>query len=127
MDRRAPAVVALLLFITCTGAAIVISGVRPANDPGVLPWAVQIVGYAFAAVAGLLLVTSRPADRRSGAVVLGALAVLVLLDVFAFSGTAGGANIGAGFVRLIGLLVIALQTAQLARAVAAARRERPSL
>jgi peptidoglycan/LPS O-acetylase OafA/YrhL len=127
VDRRSPAVKALLLFVACTGVAIVISGMRPANDPGVLPFAVQLVGYAFAAVAGLLLVASRPEDRRPGVVVLGALAVLVLLDVFAFADSSGGANIGAGFVRLVGLLVIAIQTVQLARGVAGSRRERPSL
>ena len=127
MDRRAPAVVALLIFVACTGVAIVISGLRPANDPGVLPFAVQVVGYAFAAVAGLLLVASRPEDRRPGAVVLGALVVLVLLDVFAFADTSDGANIGAGLVRLVGLLVLAVQTVKLARAVAVSRQERPSL
>lgn len=127
MDRRAPAVVALLLFVACTGVAIVVSGTRPANDPGVLPMAVQAVGYACALVAGLLLIASHTADRRLGAMVVGALAVLVLLDVFAFSDPAGGANIGAGFVRLLGLVVIAVVTAQTARAVAASRRERPSL
>ena len=127
MDRRAPAVVALLLFVACTGVAIVISGMRPANDPGVLPFAVQVAGYAVAAVAGLLLVTSRPTDGRPGMVVLGAVALLVLLDVFAFAGSSGGTNIGAGFVRLIGLLIIAIQTVQLARGVAGSRRERPSL
>jgi peptidoglycan/LPS O-acetylase OafA/YrhL len=127
VDRRAAAVVALLLFVACTGVAIVISGARPANDPGVAPLAVQVVGYAFALVAGLLLVASRAADRRSGAVVLGALAVLVLLDVFVFSDPGGGANIGAGGVRLIGLVVIAIQTARLARGGAASRSERPSL
>jgi hypothetical protein len=50
--------------------------------------------------------------------VLGALVVLVLLDLLA----GDGPDIGAGFVRLIGLVVIGVATVRLALGVAATRR-----
>jgi hypothetical protein len=72
-----------------------------------------------------LLLAPRPdgpsgADRPIGGTVLGALVVLVLLDLFA----ASGPDIGAGFVRLVGLVVILVATVRLARGLAAAGRAR---
>jgi hypothetical protein len=71
---------------------------------------VQGVGYALALVAALDLLApaAHPAgaDRKLGGAVLVALAALVLLDVFAFADDSGGANIGAGFLRLVCLVVI---------------------
>lgn len=120
MDRRAPALVALMLFVVLTGASVLVGAARPATDPGTLPWLLQLAAYLSAATAGALLLRQGADDRRIGGVVLGALAVLVLLDLL----TAGqdGANIGAGLGRLVGLLVIGMATARLAVTVAAARR-----
>jgi hypothetical protein len=68
------------------------------------------VGDLFALAAGLVLLAPAGlpvgADRKLGGAVLAALAVLVLLDVESFAGEAGGVNIGAGFLRLICLVVI---------------------
>jgi hypothetical protein len=62
---------------------------------------------ALLAALELLAPAAHPAgaDRKLGGAVLVALAALVLLDVFAFADP-GGANIGAGFVRLVCLVVI---------------------
>ena len=121
MDRRRPSLVLLLLFVLCTGVAIVWGGSRPALEQGLAPQLVQFLGYACVLVAGLLLISSTAegavADpRRLGGVVLGALAVLVLLDLL----VGDGPNIGAGFVRLVGLVVIMVATIRLAMGVAAA-------
>ncbi|SOD94619.1 hypothetical protein [Blastococcus haudaquaticus] len=125
MDRRRPSLVLLLLFVLCTGAAIVWGGSRPALEQGLAPDLVQFLGYACALGAGLLLISSTvegaAADpRRLGAVVLAALAVLVLLDLLADDGP----DIGAGLGRLVGLVVIMVATIRLAMGVAAAGRVR---
>jgi hypothetical protein len=122
VDRRRTSLVLLLLFVLCTGVAIVVSGSRPASEPGLAPALVQAVGYGCALVAGLLLVsgTSEGNARRLGGVVLGALAVLVLLDLLVPDD--GGANIGAGFVTLVALVVIMVATIRLALAAASAGR-----
>ncbi|WP_422678152.1 2-oxo acid dehydrogenase subunit E2 [Blastococcus brunescens] len=119
MDRRPTSLVLLLLFVLCSGIAIVVSGSRPGLEQGIAPALAQFVGYGFALVAGLLLVSSADerSGRRVGGVVLGALAVLVLLDLLA----ADGPNIGAGFVQLVGLVVMMVATIRLALAVAAER------
>lgn len=120
MDRRRTSLVLLLLFVLCTGVAIVVSGGRPASEPGLAPALVQAVGYGCALVAGLLLVSSAGDARRLGWVVLGTLAMLVVLDLLA----GGGPNIGAGLVRLVGLVVIMVATVRVALGVAAAGRAR---
>ena len=120
MDRRRPSLLLLGLFVLCTGIAIVVSGSRPGLEQGLAPQLVQFLGYACALVAGLLLMssTSEESGRRIGGVVLGALAVLVLLDLL----VAEGPDIGAGFVRLLGLVVIMVATIGLAIGVASAGR-----
>jgi hypothetical protein len=50
--------------------------------------------------------------------------VLALLDAVTLAADSGGANIGAGLVRLIGLVVIMVATVRLALGIAAARRAR---
>jgi hypothetical protein len=122
MDRRRTALVLLLLFVLCTGVAIVLSGSRPAPAQGLAPALVQFVGYALALVAGVLLITApdEGAPRRIGAVVLGAVVVLVLLDLLA----ADGPDIGAGLVELVALVVIMVATVRLALGVAGAGRTR---
>lgn len=120
MDRRRTSLVLLLLFVLCTGVAIVVSGGRAASEQGLAPALVQFVGYGCALVAGVLLLSSAADVRRLGVVVLGALAVLVLLDLL----TADGPNIGAGLVELVGLVVIMVATVRLALGVAAAGRAR---
>jgi hypothetical protein len=106
VDRRRAALYALMAFAVATAVAIVISGSRPAGAQGVAPTVVQAVGYVFALLAALDLLApaAHPvgADRRLGGTILAALAVLVLLDVFA----ADGPDIGAGFLRLVCLVVI---------------------
>jgi peptidoglycan/LPS O-acetylase OafA/YrhL len=121
MDRRRSSLVLLLLFVACTGVAIVVGGSRPGLQQGVAPTVVQFVGYLLALVAGVLLLP-RPAtgpgeDRRIGALVLGGLAVLLAMEVV----LQGGTDIGAGAVRLVGLVVVCVATARLARGVAGAR------
>jgi hypothetical protein len=76
-------------------------------------------------VAGVLLITAPDESpvggpRRIGAVVLGAVVVLVLLDLLA----ADGPDIGAGLVELVALVVIMAATVRLARGVAGAGRTR---
>ena len=125
MDRRRASLVLLLLFVLCTGIAIVVSGSRPGLEPGLAPALVQFVGYACGLVGAVLLLASATepdagAPRRIGGVVLGALVVLVLLDLLGTDGT----NIGAGFVRLVALVVIMVATIRLALGVSAAGRTR---
>jgi hypothetical protein len=132
VDRRHLALVLLLSFVACTGVAIVVSGSRPASAPGLAPVVLQGLGYLLGLVAAALLLTPDQGgvarlgepDRRIGGVLLGALLVLVLLDVVALIADDGGANIGAGLVRLVFLLLVGLATARLAVRNSAARRAR---
>ncbi|TFV67318.1 UNVERIFIED_ORG: hypothetical protein E4P37_03995 [Bacillus sp. AZ43] len=120
-DRRRAALALLFLFVLCTGVALVVGGSRPALEQGLAPSLVQSVGYLGGLAAGLLLVIA-PQDgpRRLGGVVLGAVVVLVVLDLVA----AGGTNIGAGLLRTIGLFVIMVAMIRLALGVAASGRTR---
>ena len=124
MDRRRAALYALIAFAVATAVAIVISGARPAGEQGVLPWVVQGVGYVFAVLAAveLLLPATHPvgADRRLGGVLLVAVAVMVALDVFG----GGGADIGAGFLRLVCLVVVVAVAARLLTTTLASGRSR---
>jgi len=128
VDRRRAALYALVAFAVATAAAIVISGSRPAGEQGAVPWIVQGVGYVFAVLGAveLLLPAAHPAgaDRKLGGVILVAVAALVLLDVFGASG-ADGANIGAGFLRLVCLVVIVAVAARLLTTTLASSRRRP--
>jgi hypothetical protein len=112
----------LLAFVVCIGVAVVVSGSRPGLQQGIAPTVAAFVGYLLAVVAAVLLI-AQPTDgttRRIGAVVLAAVAVLVLLDLF----TADGPNIGAGFVQLIGEVVILVATVRLALGIARTSRAR---
>jgi hypothetical protein len=124
MDRRRASVVLLLLFVACTGVAIVVSGSRPGLQQGVAPTVVQFLGYLFALVAAVLLIAPTAdgpgRERTLGFTVLGGLAVLVAVEVV----SEGGPDIGAGFVRLIGLVVIGVATVRLGQGVTAERRAR---
>jgi hypothetical protein len=126
MDRRRASLVLLLLFVACTGVAIVVGGARPALQQGVAPAVVQFAGYLLALVAaGLLLVSpggGPGSTRRIGAAVLAALLVLVLLDLLVLDD--GGPDIGAGGVRVLGLVVITVATVRLAQRLPAAGRTR---
>ena len=64
------------------------------------------------------------AGRRLGGTVLAAVAVLALLDVEAFAGAAAGATIGAGFLRLMCLVVIVAVAARLLTTALASGRSR---
>jgi hypothetical protein len=124
VDRRRAALYALVAFAIATAAAIVISGGRPAGAQGLAPLVVQWVGYACALVAALELLAPAEnpagADRKLGGAILVALTALVLLDVFA----AGGPDIGAGFLRLVCLLVIVAVAARLLASTLASGRRR---
>jgi len=128
VDRRRAALYALVGFAVATAVAIVIGGSRPAGHQGVAPLVVQGIGYAFALAAALDLLApaAHPAgaDRRLGGVLLAAVAALVLLDVAAFVDD-GGANIGAGFLRLVCLVVIVAVAARLLVSTLAVGRRRP--
>ena len=125
MDRRRSALYALVAFAVATAAAIVISGSRPGTGQGIAPMVVQAVGYVFALLAALDLLapSAHPAgaDRRLGGVILVALTALVLLDVFA----AGGPDIGAGFLRLVCLVVIVAVAGRLTATTVASGRRGP--
>ncbi|MGY1752800.1 hypothetical protein [Blastococcus sp. SYSU D01042] len=129
MDRRAPALAALLLFAVATVAATALDGRLPASEDSVAGWVLQVLGH-LAAIAGgvLLLTTDGHPGRRSGAVVLGAVLVLVLADALALAlaDDAGGANIGLGGVRLLGLVAVGAVALRLAPAVARDRRSPPA-
>lgn len=131
MDRRRVALVALVAFATATAVAIAISGARPAVAQGIAPFVVQVVGYCFAVVGGLALFLPAGgtvgADRKLGGAILAAVAVLAVLDVEAFAGAAAGADIGAGFLRLICLVVVLAVAGRLVATTvtAAGRRRRP--
>jgi hypothetical protein len=121
MDRRRASLVLLMLFVACTGVAIVVGGSRPGLQQGVAPTAVQFAGYAFALVAGVLLLLrpfADPGDQRTGVLVLVGLAILVAVEVV----SQGGTGIGAGGVRLIGLVVLAVASVRLAQGLARTRR-----
>ena len=121
MDRRRVSLVLLMLFVACTGVAIVVSGSRPALHQGIAPAVVQFAGYLCAlGAAGLLL--PAVSTRAIGATVLAAVLVLVLLDLFVLD-DAGG-DIGGGLARLAGLVVIMVATVRLSRGIAAAGRAR---
>ena len=126
MDRRRASLVLLLLFVACTGVAIVVGGARPALQQGVAPAVVQFAGYLLALVAaGLLLVSPDEgpgSTRRIGAAVLAALLVLVLLDLLVLDD--GRPDIGAGGVRVLGLVVTTVATVRLAQRLPAAGRTR---
>jgi len=125
VDRRRSALYALVAFAVATAAAIVISGSRPGTGQGIAPMVVQAVGYVFALLAALDLLApaAHPAgaDRRLGGVILVALTALVLLDVFA----AGGPDIGAGFLRLVCLVVIVAVAGRLTATTVASGRRGP--
>jgi len=124
VDRRRAALYGLVAFAVATAAAIAISGSRSAGEQGVAPWLVQGVGYLCAVLAAveLLLPASHPsgADRKLGGVVLVAVGALVLLDAFA----GAGPDVGAGFLRLVCLVVIVAVAARLLTTTPAAGRGR---
>jgi len=123
MDRRRSSLALLLLFVACTGVAIVVGGSRPALQQGIAPTVAQFAGYLCALGAAALLLAAPREDsalRRGGATVLGAVLVLVLVELV----SAGGPDIGAGGVRLIALVVLVVASVRLAQGVAATGRSR---
>ena len=122
MDRRRTSLLLLFVFIGCTGAAILIGGGRPAGVQGPAPYLVQAVGSLCALVAaGLLWIDGA---ERAAAVVGGAVVLLSVLDGIAWADSGGGADIGAGLLRLVCLLLIGTATARLAVETARSRRPR---
>jgi hypothetical protein len=131
VDRRRLALVALVGFAIATAVAIAVGGARPAAAQGLAPFVIRVVGYVCALAGGLALIVSgdrtEGADRKLGGAVLAAVAVLAMLDVEAFAGAAAGADIGAGFLRLICLVVVVAVAGRLVATTvtAAGRRRRP--
>ena len=81
MDRRAPALAALMLFVVLTGVAIAVSGARPASAQGTAPWLVQMLAYLCAVVGGAVLVSASDLRGvRIGGLVLAAAVVMLLVD-----------------------------------------------
>ncbi|MGY1590603.1 hypothetical protein ACI79D_01370 [Geodermatophilus sp. SYSU D00708] len=123
MERLRLALPLLGLFVALTVLATVFSGSRPATEPGVLPWALQIAGYLGAIAGGVLLLTvpGPGVHRRAGLVVLGAVVVLALLDAWTQDDL--GADIGGGLVRLVCLVAVVVATVRVgAEAVSRGRR-----
>ena len=125
MDRRRIALLLLLAFLACMVVAVVLSGSRPGLQQGIAPTVAAFAGYLSALVAAVLLLLPGPAgrDRPSrtiGVTVLGAVAVLVLLDLL----VEHGPDIGAGLVQLIGEVVIVVAAMRLARGIARTSRAR---
>ena len=112
----------LFVFVGCTGASILIGGGRPADEQGLAPWVVQAVGSLSALVAAGLLWTD--GAQRAGGVVGAAVVLLAVLDGVAWADSEGGANIGAGLLRLVCLLLIGMATARLAVETAGRRSAR---
>lgn len=125
MDRRLPALAALMAFVGLTLAAIVLDGRLPASEESLAGWIAQVLAYLCALAAGVLLLAppADPGTRTPGFVVVGATVALVLLDAL-LAGQEGG-NIGGGLLRVVLLGVLAVVAARLATAVGAARRPRP--
>ena len=124
MDRRVPGLVALFLFVSLTGVAIVLGGARSGPGQGIAPEVVQFAGYAFALLAAVLLLgRGDAATRPLGGFVLGATVVMALVDALTMA--QDDANIGAVLVRVLCLGVIGVATARLAVAVATDRRSAP--
>jgi hypothetical protein len=122
VDRRRTSLLLLFVFVGCTAASILIGGGRPAADQGLAPVVVQAVGSLCALVAAGLLWSD--GAQRAGGVVGGAVVLLSVLDGFALADSGGGANIGAGLLRLICLLLIGMATARLAVETARTRHPR---
>ena len=129
MGGRRVALVGLVGFAVATAIAIALSGARPPSQQGIAPLVVQALGYGCALGAALVLMSNSDhaggADRRLGGAVLAAVALLVLLDMEAFTGQDGGADVGAGLLRLACLLVIVAVAGRLLFARLTSSRERP--
>ncbi|MBJ7451809.1 MAG: hypothetical protein JHC71_06950 [Blastococcus sp.] len=125
MDRRAPALAGLMLFVVLTGLAIAVGGARPASAQGAAPWLIQMLAYLCAVAGGAVLV-SAPDQRglRIGGLVLAAAVVMLLVDGLTMLSEEEGANIGAGLARVVCLLLIGGATVRVALDVSAARRAR---
>ena len=125
MDRRRAALYALVAFAVATTVAVVLSGSRPGTGQGIAPTVVQAVGYVCALLAALELLApaAHPAgaDRKLGVAILAAVTAMVLLDVFADAGP----DIGAGFLRLVCLVVIVAVAGRLLATSRAPGRPRP--
>jgi hypothetical protein len=130
MDRRDRALVALLLFIVLTGASIAVGGSRPHLEQGIAPAVLQGVGYLFALAGAVLLLAPGGSakgaadDRRLGLVIAAGVVALVVVDAATMATDSDGADIGAGFLRLVCLAIIGVATARLAVAAAATRSTR---
>jgi hypothetical protein len=114
--------VLLLGFVACIGVAVVVSGMRSGPGQGIAPTVAAFTGYLSALLAAVLLIVpaaGHPDGTRTiGLIVLVALVVLVLADLYA----AEGPNIGAGFLQLLGEVVILVAAVRLALGISRAGR-----
>jgi len=125
MDRREPALAALMFFVVLTGVAIAVSGARPASAQGTAPWLIQMLAYLGAVAGGAVLVSaSDQRGLRLGGIVLAAAVVMLLVDGLTMLSEEEEASIGAGLARVVCLLLIGGATVRVALDVAAARAAR---
>jgi hypothetical protein len=126
MDRRLTALTALMFFIVATAVAIVLDGRLPASEESVTGWVLQVLGYLAALAGGVLLLTGEPdaRTRRYGLLVVAAVVLLAITDAGTAAAESDGAVVGLGFVRLIGLVVLAVVTIGLARSATVGRQSR---
>ncbi len=124
VDRRATALLALLLFALATVVALLLDGRLPAGEESVAGWIIQTTGHLSALLGGVLLMTTdgHP-GRRSGVVVVAAVVLLSLVDALALADDGGDAAAALGLVRLLGLVVVGGVALRLAPAVARERRD----
>jgi len=104
------------VFLVLLVAAIVVGGGRPGLEQGVAPTVLRVLGAGAAFLGGLLLL--RGGARWEGTAMALAAAALVVL---ALTGD-DGPDIGAGFLVLLCLVVLAVVGVRLAGTVAADRR-----
>jgi hypothetical protein len=124
MDRRLPALVALVLFAVLTWAAGAVVG--PDDEAGAGSLVLAFAGYAAVLLAaGLLL--AQPAGargRRTGGVLVGAGLGLVGVHLSAALSDAPDADIGTGIVLLLLLAVTATAALRLLAGLLLDRRVR---
>jgi hypothetical protein len=113
-----------MFFVVATVVATVLDGRLPADEESVAGWILLVLGYLAGLFAGVLLLTGEPdpRSRRNGLLVVAAVVLLALTDAGAAMAGSDGASIGLGFVRLVGLVVLAVVTIGLARSVAVDRQ-----
>lgn len=121
VDRRLPALVALVLFAVLTWSA---GTVDPDGEVGAAALALTFAGYAAVLVGGALLVLQPPGApaRLTGRVLVVTALVMSGTHVSVLLSDAPDANIGAGILLLLAFLVVAGAALRLLLGLLADRR-----